>query len=173
MKFDAQPILEGTHLRLRPLTPDDFDALYAFASDRKLWEQHPNSDRWKKEIFELFFQKALKSESALVAELIDQQSLVACSRFYDIDQGSSKVAIGFTFIDRKYWGGDVNREMKKLMLAHAFKSFENVVFHVGETNLRSRRALEKIGARMVGIVSAPEVMAAQENRVLYHLARPH
>jgi len=59
------------------------------------------------------------------------------------------VEIGWTFLERAFWGGTYNREMKSLMLDHAFKFVDRVVFVVGENNLRSQRALQKIGARFL------------------------
>src|SRR5207244_1753593 len=88
MDFNLQPTLTGQLLELRPLRPDDFDALFAAASDPLIWEQHPESDSY-------------------------------------------------------------NRELKSLMLDHAFQFVDRVLFVVGENNVRSQKALEKIGARFL------------------------
>jgi RimJ/RimL family protein N-acetyltransferase len=55
------------------------------------------------------------------------------------------VEIGWTFLARQYWGGSYNLEVKRLMLEHAFRFIDTVVFWVGDTNWRSQRAMEKIG----------------------------
>lgn len=137
-------------LELRPLTPSDFDALFAVSSDKLLWEQHPNNDRWKRDVFEKFFQGALDSKGAFI--ILDKKTgaVIGSSRYYDWHAARRQVAIGFTFLARAYWGGVYNRELKTLMLSHAFKTCDAVVFHVGENNLRSRRAMEKIGGVLVG-----------------------
>ena len=57
--MDRQPVLEGQRLVLRPLTPDDWDALYAVASDRELWALHPSHDRYQEPVFREFFADAL------------------------------------------------------------------------------------------------------------------
>ncbi len=65
------------------------------------------------------------------------------------DSPDSRVSVGYTFLARSHWGGKFNRELKTLMLTHAFKFIRTVVFDVGEHNMRSRRAVEKIGAGLV------------------------
>lgn len=147
--MDRQPTLEGERLLLRPLRADDWDGLYAVASDPLVWEVHPAHDRWQEPVFRAFFADALAKRGALV--VIDKQTgaIVGSSRyqnFYEEDDGS--VEIGWTFLDRNYWGGDSNRELKRLMLAHALKFVERVHFIVGENNIRSRKAMTKIGGTL-------------------------
>ena len=146
MHFDLQPNLKGELIELRPLTPEDWDDLFSVASDPLIWEQHPESDRYNEEVFRAFFRGALESGGALVAIDAKTQQIIGSTRFHGYDPEKSEIEIGWTFLARKYWGGRYNREMKQLMLAHAFKFVENVVFFVGENNIRSRKATEKIGA---------------------------
>jgi RimJ/RimL family protein N-acetyltransferase len=150
MSFELQPTLNGEILELRPLRPEDFANLFAVACDPLIWEQHPNSDRYKEEVFQAFFRDALKSGGALVA--IDRKDgrIIGSSRFNGYDQEKSEIEIGWTFLARSHWGGTFNREMKRLMLRHAFRFVDNVVFLVGQQNWRSQRALEKMGAARVG-----------------------
>ena len=153
MSFDLQPNLKGELLELRPLTPGDWDHLFAVASDPLIWEQHPESNRYKEEIFKVFFRDALESGGAFVVIDRATQEIIGSTRFYGYDPEKSEIEIGWTFLAREYWGGQYNREMKSLMLNHAFKSVENVVFLIGEKNIRSQKAIEKIGAIRVGIVT--------------------
>jgi len=146
MLFDLQPHLKGDLIELRPLRPDDWDELFTVASDPLIWEQHPESDRYKKEIFKIFFEDALRSGGAFIVIDTQTQQIIGSTRFHGYDPEKSEIEIGWTFLARKYWGGRYNREMKQLMLAHAFKFVENVVFFVGENNIRSQKATEKIGA---------------------------
>jgi RimJ/RimL family protein N-acetyltransferase len=145
-----QPTLDGTLLRLRPLRAEDWDELYACASDPLIWEQHPQSNRYQKEIFLNFFDGAMKSGGAFAVLDKATGAIIGSSRFYDFDPAKRLVTIGFTFLARKYWGGSHNSEMKALMLDHAFKFVDRVLFEIGENNLRSRRAIEKIDARLTG-----------------------
>ena len=152
MSFDLQPNLKGDLIELRPLRPEDWDDLFAVASDPLIWKQHPESDRYKEEVFRTFFQGALESGGAFVVIDAKSKQIIGSTRFHGYDPEKSEVEIGWTFLARKYWGGRHNREMKQLMLAHAFQFVENVVFYVGENNMRSRRATEKIGAIESGMV---------------------
>jgi RimJ/RimL family protein N-acetyltransferase len=151
MSFDLQPHLKGELIELRPLTAADWKDLFAIASDPLVWEQHPENDRYKDEVFRAFFTGALESGGALVAIDSKTQQIIGSTRFHGYDPEKSEIEIGWTFLARKYWGGRYNREMKQLMLAHAFKFVENVVFFVGESNIRSQRATEKIGATKSGM----------------------
>jgi RimJ/RimL family protein N-acetyltransferase len=152
MPFDLQPHLKGELIELRPLTPEDWDDLFAVASDPLIWEQHPESDRYKEDVFKVFFREALESGGAFVVIDKSSQEIIGSTRFYGYYPEKSEIEIGWTFLARKYWGGRYNREMKQLVLTHAFKFVENVVFYVGEKNFRSQRAMEKIGAVRNGIV---------------------
>lgn len=150
MAFDLQPRLIGELLELRPLARGDWDELFAVASDPLIWEQHPERDRYKEDVFRIFFKEALESGGAFV--IIDRQTqhITGSTRFYGYDPERSEIEIGWTFLARKYWGGPYNAEMKRLLLNHAFKFVESVVFFVGEENVRSQKAMEKVGAIKVG-----------------------
>lgn len=171
LTVDLQPLLEGTLLRLRPLTPSDWPALFAAAADPLIWEQHPNSDRWKEDVFRVFFDGALKSKGAFAVLDAKTGAVIGSSRYYDYDAAKRQVAVGFTFLTRPYWGGVHNRELKTLMLEHAFKSCDSVLFHVGEGNARSRRAMEKIGGVLMG--REERVVDGKPNvSVVYRIAKP-
>jgi RimJ/RimL family protein N-acetyltransferase len=145
---DWQPRLEGRLLSLRPVTSEDFAPLFAAASDPEVWALHPASDRWREDVFRAYFEDGLKSGGALVA--VDQASgrVIGWSRYWPEFVAPGEIEIGWTFLARAYWGGAYNGEMKRLMLAHAFQFVDRVILRIGETNARSRRAAEKIGARL-------------------------
>lgn len=144
--MNLQPTLKNDRVILKPLQNDDFDKLFAVASDPLIWKLHPNSDRYKKEVFESFFQKGIDSKGAFLILDAESDDVMGTSRFYDFEPENKTIKIGYTFLARKYWGGSYNFEVKKLMIQHAFVSVEKVVFEVDENNHRSRKALEKIGA---------------------------
>ncbi len=146
--FDFAPSLISDTISLHPLKAEDFEGLYAAASDPLIWEQHPDPSRYRRQVFESgFFAGALACGSAFV--VIDNASneIIGSSRYYDWNPVEREVAIGFTFLARSHWGGGTNREMKQLMLSHAFRWAKVVWFHVGTSNWRSRKAMEKIGGR--------------------------
>ena len=147
---NLQPTLQGESLTLRPVVPEDFHEMFEAASDPLIWEQHPASDRYKKEVFEKFFADALACNGGLT--LLDSKTgkIIGSSRFYEADLSKSEVVIGFTFLTRKYWGGIYNKELKKLMMDYAFQFFDSILFHVGDKNLRSQKAMEKIGGKKIG-----------------------
>jgi RimJ/RimL family protein N-acetyltransferase len=146
MSFELQPRIQNTLIRLEPLQPDDFEALYAVASDPLIWALHPSRDRYKRAVFEAYFKGAIESGGAL--RVIDNTTgeLIGSSRYYSLDEAQAVVCIGYTFIARSTWGRQYNLALKTLMLDHAFRFLDRVIFHVGAENLRSRRAMEKIGA---------------------------
>jgi N-acetyltransferase len=149
MSFQLQPTLRGDLIEIRPLRPDDFDALYKAASDPLIWEQHPESDRYTRKVFQRFFDGAIASRGAFA--VIERKSgrIIGSSRYDNLAADESEVEIGWTFLEREFWGGAYNGELKSLMLKHAFRFVKRVVFVVGENNQRSQRALLKIGAKFL------------------------
>jgi RimJ/RimL family protein N-acetyltransferase len=145
-----QPVLEGQLLELRPLRSEDFQELYAVASDPLIWEQHPHNTRYQEEVFRRFFRDALASGGALIAINRETRRVIGSSRYDGYDKEKSQVEIGWTFLARSHWGGVYNGEMKRLMLQHAFKFVNNVVFVIGIQNFRSQKAVEKLGAIRAG-----------------------
>jgi RimJ/RimL family protein N-acetyltransferase len=152
MSFDLQPHLTGELIELCPLEAGHWDDLFAAASDPLIWEQHPERDRYKKEVFRAFFDGAIESGGAFAVLDAKSKRVIGSTRFYGYDSEKSEIEIGWTFLERKYWGGSYNREMKQLMLAHAFRFVEKVVFYIGQENLRSQRATEKFGAAKAGMM---------------------
>jgi RimJ/RimL family protein N-acetyltransferase len=169
--FDLQPTLVGEILELRPLRPEDFDALFAVASDPLIWEQHPEHDRYKRERFQVYFQSGLDCGGALLA--IDRRTgaVIGSSRYFGYDPEANEIEIGWTFLARAYWGGEYNGEMKRLMLEHAFRFVERVVFTVAEKNLRSQKAVEKIGGVRVGTETRTGPEGAPQENVVFAITR--
>ena len=151
MPFDLQPVLRGDRLVLRPLRQDDYDDLYAVASDPLIWEQHPDKTRSDPAGFKKFFDEAMASGGALIAIDAATGAVIGSSRFHGYDKDADEVEIGWTFLARSHWGGRYNGEMKRLMLTHAFRFVSRVVFLVGPDNIRSQRAVERIGGVRVGM----------------------
>lgn len=147
-EFDKQPCLEGARVRLRPLDRADFDALYAVASDPQLWAQHPASDRYQEPVFRRLFDESVASGGALVVIDKATRRIIGSSRYNVPEPGAGRAEIGWSYLARAYWGGAYNAEVKALMLRHAFRFVDTVYFRVGESNARSRRAMEKIGGRL-------------------------
>jgi N-acetyltransferase len=140
-----QPTLVGSLVTVRPLVADDWPALYAVAADPLIWEQHPNHDRWREDVFAGFFDTALASGGAFAVLDTASGAVIGSSRYHGYNADRSEVEIGWTFLARAYWGGRYNGELKQLMLAHALAHVACVIFFVGLGNVRSQTAVQRIG----------------------------
>ena len=146
---ERQPTLQGELVTIRPLQEEDWDALFAVASDPLIWELHPAHNRWQEPVFRNFFDDALACGGGLA--ILDRASgaVIGSSRYDFWVPDEDEIEIGWTFIARAYWGGTYNREIKRLMLDHIHRFVGTVVFIVGQNNLRSRGAMEKIGGELI------------------------
>jgi len=145
--FNWQPKnLKNELIQLIPLHETDFEELYAVASDPLVWEQHPNKLRYQRDVFQNYFEGAMLSHGAFLIRDAKTNEVVGSSRFYDYSKEDNSVLIGYTFIGRKFWGNGYNKTLKKIMLGYAFENVNKVYFHIGAFNIRSQKAIEKIGA---------------------------
>lgn len=171
MAPERQPVLEGDLVLIRPSTAADWDALYAVASDPLVWEVHPAHDRWREPVFRAYFDAGIASGGALT--ILDKASgeVIGSSRFDNWNEAADEIEIGWTYLARAYWGGRYNREIKRLMLDHIHRFVGTVVFTVGEGNIRSRRAMEKIGG-MLRPGTVQRMMAGEmKPHVIYEIRR--
>ena len=169
--MNRQPVLEGERIILRPLDEDDREPLFRIASDPLLWELHPANDRWKPDVFRRFFDEGLACGGGLAA--VERASLrtIGSSQFRPTPLDPIAIEIGWTYVAREFWGGAINREMKRLMLAHALADFPRVMFRVGQSNWRSRRAMEKIGGRLTDLVEEGMYNGQPQRNVVYEITR--
>ena len=144
--FELQPILEDDILLALPLKEEDFELLFMAAADPLVWDQHPNKNRYQRSEFLNFFKGAMQSGGAFA--IVDKVSneIIGSSRYYDLNASEKSIFIGYTFFAKKYWGKNYNHSLKKLMIIHAFKFVDTIYFHIGATNFRSQRSIEKLGA---------------------------
>jgi N-acetyltransferase len=151
MTINIQPILETEKVMLYPLEEQDFEHLYHAASDPKVWEQHPNKDRWKREVFKTFFVGAMESKGAF--KIIDKAtgSIIGSTRFYDYTANENSILIGYTFYATAFWGTGTNHAVKTVMLDYIFNQVATVYFHIGANNLRSQIAIGRLGATLVKV----------------------
>jgi len=152
--------LQPTHLKnelvcLEPLEQRHFEELYLVASDPLIWEQHPNPDRYKLDAFTNYFKGAIESAGAFIIRDASSGIALGSSRYCAYDAAMKEIQIGYTFFARSCWGKSINKEVKTLMLNHAFNYVDKVAFYVGANNIRSQKAMERIG----GIKIREEVVA--------------
>ncbi|WP_264559486.1 GNAT family N-acetyltransferase [Flavobacterium sp. N2270] len=152
--MNLQPTLANEIITIKPIQKEDFEALFAIASDELLWEQHPNKDRYKKEVFQLFFENAIQSKGAFIVINNKTNEIIGSSRYYEFNEVEKSIVIGYTFISRAFWGKNYNSSLKELMINYAFQFVNKVYFHVGETNYRSQKAVEKLGAIKIGEIKS-------------------
>src|SRR6267143_561384 len=169
--FELQPHLVGELIEVRPLRPADWEGLFRVASDPLIWEQHPANDRYKEEVFKEFFREALESAGAFIVIDRKTQNIIGSSRYFGFDPGKSEIEIGWTFLARSHWGGKYNAELKRLMLDHAFKFVESVVFLIGPTNVRSQKAVEKIGGVLIE-AREKTIRGQAVEQVVYQIKKP-
>jgi RimJ/RimL family protein N-acetyltransferase len=171
MPINIQPVLETEKVKLLPLKESDFENLYLVAADPKVWEQHPNKDRWKKEVFQTFFEGALQSQGAF--KIIDQQTgnTIGSTRFYDHNEQDDSIFIGYTFYATDYWGKGINPLVKKMMLDYIFQFVTKVYFHIGAQNTRSQIAIGRIGAIKTGEEIVPYFGEAPRSNFVYEIKK--
>jgi RimJ/RimL family protein N-acetyltransferase len=156
--FDYQPHLSGELLTMRPVKQADYKELSRLGHDPAVWELHPESDRYQEPRFAEYFAAGLASGGALVAISKETGKIAGWSRYSSDNAGANEIEIGWTFLARAYWGGAYNSDMKRMMLTHAFKFVDRVIFRIGATNWRSRRAVEKLGAVLVEETEATAIV---------------
>lgn len=172
MYLNLQPTLQNDLVRIEPLQTGDFERLYQVASDPLIWEQHPNKNRYQREVFQLFFNEGLQSGGAFCVFGVKTGELIGSSRYYDNFPDQKSIAVGFTFLARAYWGGNYNWALKSLMLDHAFEVVDTVVLHIGEFNMRSQKGTEKLGAIKVGTIERPNYGSGVISiNFIYHLEK--
>jgi RimJ/RimL family protein N-acetyltransferase len=174
--MDRQPVLESERLLLRPLAEADWHALYAVASDREIWARHPMFDRWQEPVFRAFFADALDKGGALAVIEKARGEIVGSSRFqgHEPENGNGfggTVEIGWTFLARRLWGRGYNAEMKRAMLAHAFKFVDRVTFRVGHENVISRGAMGNIGGRLTDQIDITDTPLGPVEHVIFEITR--
>src|SRR5690606_26650 len=147
--INVQPILENEKTILYPLQEKDFELLYAVASDPEIWKQHPNKDRWKKEVFKTFFDGAMQSKGAFKIVEKATGKTIGSTRIYDYNEQENSIFIGYTFYAVAYWGKGINKLVKATMLDYIFQFVSKVYFHIGANNIRSQVAIERIGAEKI------------------------
>ena len=149
MSFNTQPTLENDKVILYPLQEKDFEDLYAVASDPKIWEQHPNKDRWKKDVFHTFFDGAMQSKGSF--KIVDKSTgnVIGSTRFYDYNKEENSIFVGYTFYATSYWGKGINQSVKVTMFDYIFQFVSKVYFHIGANNVRSQIAISRLGAEKI------------------------
>jgi len=167
--INLQPILEDELITLRPLRENDFDSLYEVAKDPLIWEQHPCNERYKKSAYSEFFNDSLRSKGALIIIDKENNKIIGSTRFKPVKNVKNAIEIGWSFLSRDYWGGKFNKSMKKLMINYTFETMEDIIFYIGKDNIRSQKAVEKIGGIRITETKYSHLMNNNQNDWTYRI----
>ena len=171
MEINWQPVLENEFVRLQPLQAVDFEKLYKVAADPLIWEQHPNQNRYKREVFQTFFEGALASGGAFLIYDNEQNEVIGSTRFYDYDSVNKSVLIGYTFYAKSAWGKGYNYAVKNIMLEYAFQFADKVILHVGAENYRSQKAMAKLPAEKIDEIIVSYYGEADKLNFVYEIEK--
>lgn len=147
LPFEPLPTLAVGKYSLIPIRECDFEEVYAAASDPDVWAQHPNKNRYEREVFKNFFDGAVQSGGAF--KIIDTHSnkVIGSTRLYDYEPKNQSIFIGYTFLARDYWGSGANPMIKRMLLDFLFQYVDIVYLHIGADNIRSQISIERLGAK--------------------------
>ncbi len=169
--FDLQPTLENSLVILKPLKESDFEQLYNVASDPEIWEQHPAKERSQRDGFSKFFKEAIDAKTAFLVIEKKTQKVIGTSRYNPSGESPKAIEIGWTFLAKKYWGGEYNKSIKELMIGHAFKYFDTILFYIDKNNFRSQKAVEKIGGKRISSLNGKVLEIRPTASVIYCLEK--
>lgn len=171
MSINIQPILQNEKIILLPLQEQDFEELYLAASSPKIWEQHPNKNRWQKDVFKVFFEGAIKSKGAFKITDKTTNSVIGSTRFYDFNSQDKSILIGYTFYTTQYWGQGVNHAVKTMMLDYVFQFVSAVTFHIGADNIRSKISINRLGVTKIAEEEVAYFGEEPKLNVVYRLTK--
>ena len=150
-------VLEGENIQLLPLQTSHFEALFEAASNPEIWEL-TSVNYSDPAIFNHSNTTALKDKekgTVYPFVIVDKHTdtIIGTTRFLEISAADKKLEIGVTWIKKEFWGSTVNMECKYLLLQYCFEHLQlhRVQFRAKADNLRSRKAIEKIGGQLEGI----------------------
>jgi RimJ/RimL family protein N-acetyltransferase len=151
-------ILENDRVLLQPLTLENFEELISIASQNNLVQYSPSNISTHaslKDYVETAI-KQLNNGTSIPFIIYDKhvKAYAGSTRYMNMNFKNKVLHIGSTWIGREFHGSGLNDQMKSLMLEHAFMEmdFEKVEFRVDERNIKSRKAVKKLGCTLEGIL---------------------
>ncbi len=163
-------LLQGEQVSLIPLQLAHFETLIALSKDQRIW-QHYAMDGSKTETLQAALAAGLSEREQgrqypfVIMRNADKQ-VIGSTRYLELQPEHKKLEIGWTWMPPDYWGTTVNLECKLLLLSHCFEALhaERVQLKTDENNIRSRKAIEKIGGQFEGIFRNDMVRENGTNR---------
>ena len=154
-------LLKGNHVCLELLSPLHKEQLRILAKDNRIWEFTKTlmiDEKYDQRFDEYFTlaldNKALEGQVAFIIRRLNDRSIIGMTRFYGIDEKNKRLNIGYTWYIPSVWGKVCNKECKLLLLNYAFEklNLNRVGFEVAHQNIRSQKAVEKIGGIKEGVL---------------------
>lgn len=152
------PTLQNEIVKLEPLSLENYKNLYAIASERDLLKYSPSDISTFQALTNYVEFALMQSEKDLVIPFIiydkTTQRYAGSTRYMNIDWPNKVLHIGSTWIGKEFQGSGLNMAMKTLMINYAFQKmdFEKIEFRIDQRNIRSRKAVEKLGAQLEGVL---------------------
>lgn len=171
--INLQPSFKNDLVSVRPLKIEDKEKLYQVAADPLIWEQHQCKDRWQIDQFELFFADSIKSKGSLAVIDNKRNVLIGSSRLKIIGDIKPAIEIGWSFLARAYWGGTYNRSVKSLLIEHAFQMVEHVLFYIDHHNIRSQKAVQKLGGKLILSSEYSQYVKKEPSTLTFMLDKEH
>jgi len=175
--FELPITLENDRVRLTPLKLTDAELLWSIAKHKDLLQYSP-ADIHTPELLEQYITTALSrvtERNSYPFLIYDKQTdkVAGSTRFGNISEYDSRLEIGWTWIGTEFQGTGLNGACKQLLLHYAFESldYERVELRIDERNIRSRKATEKLGCQMEGVLRHHVLMpdGHRRNTVYYSM----
>ncbi|MEZ5018435.1 MAG: GNAT family protein [Flavipsychrobacter sp.] len=150
-------VLSGIGVELQPMLEEHIPMLLTVASEKRIWEHYPFDGsiaaRLDKELKKSLAKKEKLKQFPFIIKKKAEEKIIGSTRFLNIDLENRNVEIGFTWLHPDYWATGVNTECKLLLMTYCFEELdlERVQYKTDELNIRSRKAIEKLGGQFEGI----------------------
>ena len=153
--------LKGKYIYLELLQPNNKETLRDLAKDERIWEGNRGfilnetfDDQFDNYFATALDNNAMGGQQAFVMHKVSDDSIIGMTRFLNIDKKEKRLEIGYTWYIPAVWGKVYNKECKLLLLQYTFEElyFNRAQFNVAGQNIRSQKAVEKIGGEKEGVL---------------------
>jgi RimJ/RimL family protein N-acetyltransferase len=169
--------LVGKQVQLAPLDESNFENLISLSKEKQIWQHYvidgSNTENMQQSLEVALLEREKGTQYPFVILKLDDGEVIGSTRFLDIQENHKKLEIGWTWLHPNYWGTKINLECKMLLLTYCFEelSVQRVQLKTDENNLRSRKAIEKIGGHFEGIIRNDMIRenGTKRNSALYSM----
>ena len=150
--------LPGKEIELVSLQREHIQELDRLAKDSRIWEFYSingsDSRKLTGSLETAIAEREQGTQYPFVIVHRQQHNIIGSTRYLDIQPAHRKLEIGWTWLHPDYWGTSVNLACKYALLTHCFETLQTVRVQLktDENNIRSRKAIQKIGGQLEGII---------------------